>query len=136
MISKFNYLIFVLFNHFYKDGNYKKDQTPYISAVLLIMIYQLIFLLLLYGLMEIYCNISFLKSLLQQGTYIAGLASFIFLFPLNYLYFIKKGKLDYLYEKYTNSKINTKSNRRFAGIVLILLFLVFPIIIGNLKHVL
>ena len=128
---KLKFFIFVIFNHFYKDG---KNETPLFSTILIIMFYQMVCLVFTVALVEKFLNISILHRLLEIGTYFSGLLIFAILIPLNYFYFIKGKGLWKIYLLYNNSEFNTKKNRIVYGLLLIAGFLGAGILAGNLKN--
>ncbi|MFN8407675.1 MAG: hypothetical protein U0X71_09390 [Sphingobacteriaceae bacterium] len=124
------YLIFLIFNHYYKDGNYKEEDAPYFTTTLSIMIYEGIIFYIGIDFTRNYVDISSFTNLLDSAkgiVYGRAMVIFALLYPLNHYYLLKKNNLDHIYNEFKNASINTKRNR-IIGHTLILLYL--PIIMA------
>lgn len=105
------YLIFLIFNNYYKNGNYKEADIPYFSTTGVIMLYE--FFILIVGMHFIgkHVDISFITSYLSplnNVVYGRGMVTCALMYPANHYYFIKKNKLDQIYDEFKNARINTK----------------------------
>ncbi len=123
MMKKLRFLVFLIFNLAYKDGNYdKKNDSPYFASIIAMIAFE--FLLLLFGIDFLNLFVDFdifntLKSLYgtKRGLVIALLA--LLALP-NYYFFIKKKRFDRYYNEFKDAEMNTKSNRKIGYICLIL----------------
>lgn len=123
------YLIFLIFNHYYKDGNYKKADEPYFTTTLSIIAYEMFIVYASIDFIGKYVDIEFLTLLdpLKGIVYGRGMVVFALMYPLNHYYFMRKNRLDHIYNEFKNVSINTKRNRIIGSTCLILYW---PIIMG------
>ncbi len=129
------YFIFLVFNHYYKDGNYKNQDMPYFTAILMLMFYEIAILIIVLSLIEWLINIPVILSLYNLKR-ASGFVIFLALYPLNYWYFIKKGEFERIYNNYRHAQINTKKNRIISTIFLVVILLGLIVLIGHLKWLL
>ncbi len=129
------YFIFLLFNHYYKDGNYKNGDMPYFTAILMLMIYEIFLLFTLIAVMDHLLNLSVSYKIASLKR-LSGFTTIVLLYPLNHYYFITKGGFDTIYNNYKTAKMNTKRNRIIYGTILILILVALFVLICNLKSLL
>lgn len=129
------FLIFVLFNHFYKDGNYKDEDMPYQTAVFMLIVYELLFVIFFIFFFLKMTGGSMDAIVSKTGTRLFAICILIFLYPANYWFLLKRNGFINIYKKYKDSSFNTKKNRVIYGTILILLIPVFAVLIGNLKYI-
>lgn len=131
------YLIFLIFNHYYKDGHYKKDDMPYFTAILFVMFYEGFTLLIAISFLDRYWGTTIFANIfdpLEHIVYGCGALMFVFIYPLNYYFFIKKNGFNHIYGELRDAKINTKRNRIFGWIFLILFLVGAVVLAGHLKY--
>lgn len=132
-MQKVRYLIFLLFNLSYKDGNYDESQSPYFNSVIVMMAFQYVILLIgLFSLDEFIAFRVFSESVLTpKWKYV--LFFLTILTPFNYFLFIRKKYFDRVYKEFKEATINTKKNQRIGYACLIFYWIIIFVIIGNLK---
>ncbi len=124
------YLIFLIFNHYYKDGNCKGEDSPYSTTAGIIMLYEIFVVYAGIDFIGNYINISLFTDLLNSAkgiVYGRGMVMCALMYPLNYYYFVKKKHLERIYNEYTEAPINTRMNRIIGCTCLILYW---PIMMG------
>ncbi len=87
------YLIFLIFNHYYKDRNYKEVDDPYFTSVTAIMAYESFIIIVTMYCIEHQFNLSFsttLLSPLENMVYGRGIVLCALIYPLNHYYFLRK----------------------------------------------
>lgn len=130
-MKQLRYLIFLLFNLSYKDGNYDESQTPYFNGVLVIMIFQYFILLISFFSIDKFIGVSEYFKFIHPKLIIVFF--FIPLAFMNYYFFVKKKYFDRVYIEFKDAPINTRRNRRVGYVCLILYWVFILIVIGNLK---
>lgn len=128
------YLGFLIFNHYYRDGNYKEDDMPYFTASGVVMIYEAGIIQIGLFFIEKHIGIGVLGDIFasaQKIVYGYGLLMCAWLLPLNYYFFVKRGCFDRMYNEFKNASINTKRNR-IIGYTLLIIY--WPIMIGVVGH--
>ncbi len=129
------YFIFLLFNHYYKDGNYKNQDMPYFTAILMLMIYEIFILFTLLAVMDHLLNLSINHNIANLKR-LSGFTTIVLLYPINHYYFIKRKGFDTIYNSYKTAKMNTKRNRIIYGASLILIFIGLIVLWGHIKYIL
>ncbi len=131
------YLIFLIFNLAYKDGNYKENDMPYFGATIGIMVYEgLVFILATFFLGR-YISFPLIDNILKSMDHVVyghGMLIFALMYPINHYYFIKKNTLDRIYDEFKNDQINTKKNRIIGYICLVVIWIIMAVLIGHLKY--
>lgn len=130
------YLIFLLFNLAYKDGNYKENDTPYFSAAGVVMLYEGCIIEVCLFFLAKHINIeilTYISETAQKVVYGYGFLMCAWLFPINYYFFVKREGFHCIYNEFKHAKINTKRNRIIGYICLILYWPIMCVIVGHLK---
>lgn len=128
------YLLFLIFNHYYKDGKCKENDMPYFSATLAVVMYEGVLFILVTFFLDRYISLPLVSSILKPLDYIVyghAILAFAWMYPINHYFFIKKKYLDSIYNEFTDAKINTQKNRIIGYTCLILYW---PIVIGIGGH--
>lgn len=131
------YLIFLIFNLSYKDGNHQENDMPHVGAASIVMGYECCMLVILAFFFNKYMNLTFITNILKPLDNIVygwGMLICIFMYPINHYYFIKKNHLDHIYNEFKNAKINTKRNRIIGYTCLILYWPIMVAVAGHLKY--
>lgn len=137
---RFNYMFFLIYNHFYKDGNHAPSDTPKSEAMFILLLYEFIILFTIDKFISLALGISLIDKLISFfgndifSSKLAFLIIFLFLYPINYKLLVKTRFFDNIYDRYKDSDFNTKKNRI---IYLIFIVISFPGIIAlglNLKY--
>lgn len=131
------YLIFLIFNLGYKDGNYKENDMPHIGAASVVMGYELCILIVGVFFLDRYIDftpISVILKPLENIVYGWGILMCALMYPINHYYFVKKKHLDQIYDEFKNARINTKKNRVIGYTCLIFYWPIMIGVIGHLKY--
>lgn len=131
------YLIFLVFNHYYKDGNYKKDDMPYLSTTLAIMGYEVFVFLIIWVFLEKCIDFSLVNNILKPLDHIVygwGMFFCVLMYPGNYYFLVKKRGLDRIYDEFKNNEMDTKRNRIIGYTCLILYWPIMIGVGGHLKY--
>lgn len=131
------YLIFLLFNLSYKDGNYKDGDMPHFTIAGTIMVYEAPLLLIFIFFLNKYVDFSSVADVLKplgKIVYGFGMLMCALMYPINHYYFIKKKGFDRIYNEFKKAAINTKRNRIIGWSFLALFIPVMAVIVGHLKY--
>jgi hypothetical protein len=131
------YFIFLIFNHYYRDGNYKEIEVPYFTAAASIAVYESFILIVAMHFIKNYINFALpfnLLSSLDGIIYGRGMLILALIYPVNHYFLITKNRFDRIYNEFKNAKMNTKKNRIIGYICLILYWPIMVGIIGHLKY--
>lgn len=136
-MSVLKYLIFLVFNIAYKDGNYKENDMPYFGTTLIIMVYESCIVIIGIFFLKKHVDFTYLSNTLEPLNniiYGRGILMCALIYPLNHYYFINKNTFDAIYQEFKTSKMNTRKNRIIGYICLIIYWPIMMIIIGHLKY--
>lgn len=132
------YLIFLLFNLAYKDGNFKEGDMPYFQTAGNLMVYQIFLGITVEHFLSRYTGFVILGAdiLKPLGNVVYGWGMFLCAlnYPINHYFFIKKGWFDRIYNEFNNSEINTKKNKVIGYVCLIIYIPIMCVIVGHLKY--
>lgn len=112
MKSYLEFLVFVIYN-----GNYRNGQNPHFDAklpILVLVILQFMFIVMLLPFIDRLFGVSLLDILKNIGGAILVFA----LFFVNYWYFVRQKKFELLYAKYHASAINHQRNRAISIVIM------------------
>ncbi len=130
-MQKLRYLIFLLFNLAYKDGNYDESQEPYFNSVIAVVAFQYMILLIAFFPLDKLIVISEYFRFIHPKLIIVFFLALLVL--VNYYFLVKKKYFNMVYNEFKDAAINTKRNRRVGYVCLILYWVFILIVIGNLK---
>lgn len=134
MEERFNFLIFSVYNFFYKNGNFRKSDTPNFNTVFVFTLFEMMFLLL--GLFLINLILFLLNGPMNQLIPVFGTTApiCIAVFFLNYFFLINNGKVKRLYELYTDQyKAREQKYRKILYVLYGVLPLALILLLGNAK---
>jgi hypothetical protein len=134
-MKQLRYLIFLIFNLAYQDGNNEKNDPDFYSIMFMIFFE---FFLLIVGL-------AFLNKFVDFDVFsdvkpsrgaklIFGFIFFAQLYLPNHYFFIKKKYFDRIYNEFKDAEMNTRKNRKIGYTCLILYFPIMLVVIFNLKR--
>ncbi len=130
-MQKLKYLVFLLFNLAYKDGNYDESQEPYFSSVIAVVAFQYVILLIAFFFLDKFIMISEYFILIHPKLIIVFFLALLVL--VNYYFLVKNKYFNIIYKEFKNAPINTRRNRRISYACLILYWVVIFVVIANLK---
>lgn len=124
-MPRVSFMIFVMFNHYYRNGEHRKDVAPRSLTILALMLYEACLFLIIAGLIAKFTGFSILDAISFDRTspIIGKLNAAIIgllLYPVNHWHFVKNKGFDKLYEEYHNSEYNTSKNRLICAVIWIL----------------
>ena len=102
VFEKLNFAIYTSFNFCYRDGSYRKNETPYFNTIILLSMYEFFFLGLIFFVVHlirflIYGPLQMIPIPFASG-YIWGPV----IGTINYFAFVRNKKLNVLYETYAH----------------------------------
>ncbi len=121
-MPRVSFLIFVMFNHYYRSGNHRKDIAPHSTTIIALMFYEAFLLMIIDGLIKKFTGFSLLESISFDRTNLLigrlnATIIFLLLYPANHWYFVKNKGFDKLYDQYHKSELNTKKNRVICAVL-------------------
>ena len=128
------YLVFLLFNLGYKDGNSKEEDMPDVGTAAILMGYQFFPLVIGIFFVDKCVDLAFITNILKPLNNIVygwGMLMCLIMYPINHYFFVKGGLLYRIYNEFKNASINTKRNR-IIGYTLLIIY--WPIMIGVVGH--
>ncbi len=131
------YLIFLLFNLSYKDGNYKDGDMPHFTIAGTMMLYEWLILIVLIFFLNKHLDFGLITGVLKpldKIVYGWGILMCALMYPINHYFFIKKKGFDHIYEEFKDAEINTKRNRIIGWSFLALFIPMMAVIVGHLKY--
>ncbi len=137
MMKILRYLIFLLFNLSYKDGNYKDGDMPHFTIAGTMMLYEWLILIVLLFFLNKHLDFGLITSVLKpldKIVYGWGMLMCALMYPINHYFFIKKKGFDRIYAEFKDAKINTKRNRIIGWSFLALFIPMMAVVVGHLKY--
>ncbi len=119
-MKQLRYLIFLLFNLAYKDGNYDESQDPYFSSAVIIVAFQYFLILTVFFSMDKLIPLREHFESVLTAKWSRVLFFILLLGPINYYFFVKKKYFDRVYNEFKEATINTKINRSIGYCCLLL----------------